>query len=34
MAQPYQLWIAGQDYPGSGELIHVEDPSTAQIFAL
>lgn len=33
MSQPYQLWIAGQDHPGSGDLIPIEDPSTGQIFA-
>lgn len=28
MAQPYKLWIAGEEYSGSGELIPVEVSSS------
>ncbi|KAF3021877.1 hypothetical protein E8E14_001520 [Neopestalotiopsis sp. 37M] len=33
MAEPYKMWIAGQERPGKAELIPVEDPATGEIFA-
>ncbi|KAI0438184.1 aldehyde dehydrogenase [Xylaria telfairii] len=33
MAEPYMMWVGGQDVPGKGELIPVEDPATGEIFA-
>ncbi|ETS83428.1 hypothetical protein PFICI_05304 [Pestalotiopsis fici W106-1] len=33
MAEPYNMWIAGQERPGKAELLPVEDPATGEIFA-
>ncbi|KAI0465872.1 aldehyde dehydrogenase [Xylaria cf. heliscus] len=33
MAEPYKMWVAGEELPGRGELIPVEDPATGEIFA-
>ncbi|KAI0505850.1 aldehyde dehydrogenase [Xylaria bambusicola] len=29
----YQMWVAGEERPGKGELIPIEDPATGEIFA-
>ncbi|KAI0532989.1 aldehyde dehydrogenase [Xylaria digitata] len=33
MAGVYHMWVAGEERPGKGELIPVEDPATAEVFA-
>ncbi|KAI1193325.1 aldehyde dehydrogenase [Nemania serpens] len=33
MPGPYLMWVAGEERPGRGELIPVEDPATGEIFA-
>ncbi|KAI0407145.1 aldehyde dehydrogenase [Xylaria palmicola] len=33
MAAPYMMWVAGEERPGRGELIPIEDPTTGEIFA-
>ncbi|GAP88440.1 putative aldehyde dehydrogenase [Rosellinia necatrix] len=33
MSEPYLMWVAGEERPGRGELIPIEDPSTGEIFA-
>ncbi|KAI1111718.1 aldehyde dehydrogenase [Nemania sp. NC0429] len=33
MPEPYLMWVAGEERPGRGELIPVEDPATGEIFA-
>ncbi|KAI0601085.1 aldehyde dehydrogenase [Biscogniauxia sp. FL1348] len=33
MADPYLMWVGGEEKPGGEELIPVEDPATGEIFA-
>ncbi|KAI1436488.1 aldehyde dehydrogenase [Xylaria sp. CBS 124048] len=33
MSEAYLMWVAGEERPGRGELIPVEDPATGEIFA-
>ncbi|KAI1811958.1 aldehyde dehydrogenase [Poronia punctata] len=33
MSETYLMWVGGEERPGRGELIPVEDPSTGEIFA-
>ncbi|KAI1820689.1 aldehyde dehydrogenase [Xylaria intraflava] len=33
MTEPYKLWVAGEERPGRGEQIPIEDPATGEIFA-
>ncbi|KAI0197858.1 aldehyde dehydrogenase [Astrocystis sublimbata] len=33
MAEPYKMWVGGNEIPGNGELIPIEDPATGEIFA-
>ncbi|KAI1341145.1 aldehyde dehydrogenase [Xylariaceae sp. FL0016] len=33
MAEPYLMWVGGQEKPGQEELIPIEDPATGEIFA-